>query len=438
MTHLELRRLFERALGASLLSPLLLGGCGPDLTGYEPLACDEGRLSLRGMQLAQPVDGVQLRSFSCFAPEQPRRDQVLSTLGTPCSGAADAAACQRELEALAPMSAFRMTGTDMCHEEYLASTRGDVVEAHTRPFTVLALLGAVDTPQEAGLMARFADYRLACGSVEHGGVKALPGGGWSVIGTRGFACGAGTALTRHFLHVSAGGEVTEERSEVLQRGSPGCVVGRRPVGLLGARGARCLDALGEHFAQSARLEAASVTAFLRLRAELALHGAPRHLQRWATRSAREEVEHTRVTRRLARRFGARPEAPEVEPLPLRPLAEVALENAVEGCVRETYGALVGHHQARHAEDAEVREAFGRIAEDETRHAALSWQVHAWAQGRLSRRERAILRDAQRQAVDALRREVAEPVDAALVREAGVPDPAQAAALLGTLEGSLWA
>ncbi len=110
----------------------------------------------------------------------------------------------------------------------------------------------------------------------------------------------------------------------------------------------------------------------------------------------------------------------------------------EGCVRETFGALVGHHQALHARDAEVREVMTRIAEDETRHAALSWDIARWASERLSSAELEALREARREAVATLREEVAIPVDAALITEAGVPAPEVAASLVATLERELWA
>jgi hypothetical protein len=41
---------------------------------------------------------------------------------------------------------------------------------------------------------------------------------------------------------------------------------------------------------------------------------------------------------LARRVGARPRAVQVVRGALRSIEAIALDNAVEGCVRETYGA----------------------------------------------------------------------------------------------------
>jgi hypothetical protein len=48
-----------------------------------------------------------------------------------------------------------------------------------------------------------------------------------------------------------------------------------------------------------------------------------------------------------------------------------LDNAVEGCVRETFGAAVGLWQAKQAGDAKVAKAMRQIAPDELIGARLS-------------------------------------------------------------------
>ncbi len=55
-----------------------------------------------------------------------------------------------------------------------------------------------------------------------------------------------------------------------------------------------------------------------------------------------------------------------------------MENAVEGCVRETYGAVRGLVEAQTSRDRGIRHARKSIAADECRHAELAWAVHAWA------------------------------------------------------------
>ncbi len=435
-----LRRLFSRALRASLASPLVLAGCGggAELTGYSSPACEGSALAVSGLSPAAPVDFVQLRTLSTNPGGDYFAEASLTSSGTACATASDKAACESALLHLSSRSGFSTSCLDLCSAYYLATTRGDEVAAHTTLEALKGFLGPIDTAQEAALLAFASNYDLSCGDLERGGVKANAGGGFNVIGTRGHTCGPDTAVTQFVLEVSASGEVKEVGSHVLKRGDPNCAIGRRPVGLRAADGVACSDALGRHFASAAHLEAASIKAFLRLREELALHGADAALQDAALVSALEEVLHTDVSTRLARRFGAAPRRPEVQELPLRSLFEVALDNAVEGCVRETFGALVAHHQALHAQDAEVREAMTRIAEDETRHAELSWAIDRWAREQLPAAEREALRAAQREAVAALREEVATPLDATLVTEAGMPAPEVAASLMATLEQELWA
>jgi hypothetical protein len=209
-----------------------------------------------------------------------------------------------------------------------------------------------------------------------------------------------------------------------------CIGGRRPAGLLESDPARG-DLLGVHFAEMARLEAASVPAFRHLRCELVAHGAPKRLVRAAERAARDEVQHARMTRALTRRYGAVPTDPEVEPRDVRCLQEIAVENAVEGCVREAFGALVACWQAQAAADPVVRGAMKRIARDETRHAALAFEVDAWARGRLDAPGQKSVAEAKRKALDDLLARSGEaPI--ALRAPLGLPTMHQSLVLLSHL------
>ena len=185
---------------------------------------------------------------------------------------------------------------------------------------------------------------------------------------------------------------------------PGCLGGsggRRPRGLVRPPALRAPTALGAYFARMAYDEAASVHAFRRLRDDLARHDAPDALVLAAARSARDEERHARVMARYARGQGATVDAPRVRRGKPRSLEAVARENAVEGCVHETFGALLLHWQAAHARDASVRRTFARIAADETRHAALAWAVARWAEGRLDAAGRARVAAARARALDGL-------------------------------------
>jgi hypothetical protein len=188
--------------------------------------------------------------------------------------------------------------------------------------------------------------------------------------------------------------------------------GRRPSGLRPSELSGGAE-LGSYFAEMARLEAASVFAFRELRVELRAHGAPRALVRAAQRAARDEVRHARATRALARRYGGDVRSPHVEGRPVRSLEAIALDNAVEGCVRETFGALVAHHQARAAQDPVVAATMARIARDETRHAALAHDIDAWVKRRLGplarRRVDAAKRDGYRALLSRKIPDAADPI-----------------------------
>ncbi|MFS8067681.1 MAG: hypothetical protein ACMG6S_15055 [Byssovorax sp.] len=217
-------------------------------------------------------------------------------------------------------------------------------------------------------------------------------------------------------------------------GTPDCgPAGRRPEGLLPAdRLEASSTALGAHFARAARLEAASVPAFLDLARELAALGAAAAFVRAAERAAAEEVAHARVMARLARRHGARPLMARVAPRGDRDLEAMARENATEGCVFEAFGAALLTHQAITSADPVLRAAFASIAADEARHADLSRRIHLWAQSQLGSKARRRLALAREEALSALARaEENEPVTA-IAASLGLPSAERAQSMIATL------
>lgn len=219
------------------------------------------------------------------------------------------------------------------------------------------------------------------------------------------------------------------------RCTPDCT-GRRPPGLDPTT--MLVDgALRAYFEEMSRLEAASVPAFRILARELRAHGAPRSLVRAARRAARDEVRHTRMGKRLAERFGGRYVPPRVEPRPLRTIEALAADNAVEGCVRETFGAMIATWQSRAASDRVVRRIMRRVAVDETRHAALALRVAAWADRKLDDAARQRVKQARRDAVAQVMRELAYRPSAALFSLAGVPTSDDARRLATVLDEQLW-
>lgn len=173
--------------------------------------------------------------------------------------------------------------------------------------------------------------------------------------------------------------------------------GRRPLGHIeGPVG----EGLAGWLAHSAQLEAASVQAFEELATWLEFRGAPFDLIRRCRRAADDERVHARLAREAAIRRGAVPHAPRAGPAP-DDVLDVALQNAVEGCVKEAWGALLARWSARNACTAELRDLHSRIADDEARHAELAWDLYDWLAARLHPRDRAKVDRARRDALSRL-------------------------------------
>jgi hypothetical protein len=217
---------------------------------------------------------------------------------------------------------------------------------------------------------------------------------------------------------------------------PLCIGGRRPGGYRRSR--HDVTTPGGFFAEQARLEAASVTAFVDLARALEAHHAPRLLVAAARRAAVDEVVHAVLTARIARRFGATPGLRLRRAAPVPDLEELARDNAVEGCVRETWAALVATWQAQAAADPEIRAAMRRVAPDESRHATLSRAIHRWAMRRLDAAARARVQAARAAAIEELAATVGAAVPAELAAAAGLPVGGTATRLFAGLAATAWA
>ena len=211
-----------------------------------------------------------------------------------------------------------------------------------------------------------------------------------------------------------------------------CLGGRRPEAFRERAPCSRESVVGDWFARLAEIECASIAAFRTLREELAHHRAPIELRARATAAARDEIRHTRATRRLATRFGGTARLPRLRRAPVRTLEVIAIENAIEGCVRETFGALVAAWQAEHANDFEVRTKMSQIAADELRHAALSWEVARWIEARGDAAMNARVAEARRRAITELRDETRAETPNALRTIVGLPTAAQSSTLIDSV------
>lgn len=116
----------------------------------------------------------------------------------------------------------------------------------------------------------------------------------------------------------------------------------------------------------------------------------------------------------ARAYGATPGPVRVIVRAPRDLEAIARKNAVDGLVREAYGARVAIHPA--------------IAADEERHAALAGDVHAWIRPRLPYAARLRVDEARAATRAALIAECAVEPPPALRDALGLPDATRAVEL----------
>lgn len=215
------------------------------------------------------------------------------------------------------------------------------------------------------------------------------------------------------------------------------------IGRFDARSHGALDACvplrdtpGDYLARAAQMEAASIDTFAIVERELRTFGAPARLVRDARRARADELRHARLVAQLARNHGGRPRRPPGARYRLRSLVEFATENAIEGCVREAFGAAMAAWQARTAHDASIRAAMTVLARDEARHATLAFEIAGWADSKLDSSARARVHGARARAIDALRVSFESP-SPALMETLGLPDGPTARVVHAALTQTLW-
>lgn len=402
----------------------------------ESVACfDESSTARYATATVSPaIDGIAVVSGTTSNGQTLANATRLADVGKPCARASDHAACLAKVDALLAKATpgwsiwDRNCGfCDVESSEAGVVTSGDDVQQIGSADQLVAALAPIDTTEEAAIVLRVRGYRADCDKPN----ASHDGDGWTFLQTNEY-CSGSIVETQH--HVSRDGTVTETARRERRSADNHCAEGRRPTTLEATPdGARWLTSLPACFAEIAHMEAAAVIAFDELAAALAHHGAPPEMLEAIARARQDEVEHARTTHRLARRFGGQPPLPRVRaPSRVPSLFELAKENAVEGCVREAWGALVAAFQAARATDLAVRAAFARIAEDEAAHAELSFRIEAWLDAKLTAEERAEIAAAKDAAWSELEGVATVEPARDVVRVAGMPTAREAKVLLARL------
>lgn len=421
-----LRTTLQQAMAPTLALSLL--ACG-DTTAPKTAIVFQKQQCVQGIW--NPTTDLQVSPSTDYVAYFDSKDGPPLSSGTPCAMATAKDAC------LAMVIGAESRTDIECSPggcpRFVVATRGNEVVTIRTAAELLSFLGTIETPKQAAFLSHMSGYGIGCEDSKFGAVAVVPGG-FQIQTTRTVSqCPIQT--TDVLLFVASTGKL-QELKESLQPATGLCAGRRSDATAFAAPGNEPND-LRRFLTLSAELEAASVPAFGKLARELRALNAPETLIQDALTAARDEVRHARTMGAIAAKHGATIAATRTTKSSRQSLFELAIENAVEGCVRETFGALVAAYQAQTAADKEICAAMTTIADDETRHAALAWRISAWAETQLSETECAQIAAAQSFAVAALRAELAGSFSEDVYNEAGWPRPAQAQKMVDALVANLW-
>lgn len=358
----------------------------------------------RELPFASGVDGISF--YSVVSEEDAHADGVPQTAtlgyvhGAPCKDQACEAKRDQVAQAFAAQPEKEDSWVYLWAPQHQPAKHGFAVVSRNGVHTVVAtyaglraLLAPLTTVKHAQAWANIEQSGLGC-RVDATKDIAV-GETWFDLRTQNTQCiddANGKAFDVTYdavyrVHSNATVETLPPREVARQPSVDGCVmVGRRPVAMTENR--PLPSEFAALLAETAALEAAAVIAFDELGRSLRQFGAPAELIARAQTAKADEVRHTALMATHAANYGwdaALPVA--AAPAAAAPsyvsLFDLALHNAREGCVNETYGALVALHQAQAAVDLDVRASLAQIADDEVRHAQWSHDLDAWLQPLLS-------------------------------------------------------
>jgi len=147
---------------------------------------------------------------------------------------------------------------------------------------------------------------------------------------------------------------------------------------------------GGYFARAAQEEATAVFSFQEFLAHLHQWDAPDELKDRCQTIIQEEQIHTLMMSALAERHGQESVAIEFPDHKHATPFELALHNALAGCIEETWSAVLAEYQSQ--KSARYTHIFNKIAKDEASHAQFSWDAHQWLLSLLSEKERNVIRE----------------------------------------------
>lgn len=221
-----------------------------------------------------------------------------------------------------------------------------------------------------------------------------------------------------------------------------CAIPGRWTSIAGPKPLALAYSIQEEMKRRVKCEAVAVIAFERLAFELKAYQAPIELLAKIQVAIEDEKRHTSNFSSvcLAQNWEIEEDIThiQVSQYPVRSLLELAIENAIEGCVGESFAALENLYQSHFAKNQTIKALHQSIVFDEIAHAELSWQIHDWINQQLPIHEKVLLQEALVQAISG---KISINPNCHLPEETkqylGLPDHHTAKILYNQLNEQLW-
>ena len=393
-----------------------------DWTG---ISCDaDNKMDLlTDLQPTEHIDGLSLYTIGIQA------SFLREAGGPPCSQAVNPVECEQTLHSL----------SHSFNTNALLVTKGDIVQVLQSESEVKTFLGELDNPQKVFSWMHVHGMSLSC-TFDDSAVKFNNNlNAWQGVYTEITSSCSPVVTERVLVNVNLVDYSISEVGRAEIRRQDGVCIGRKPPGTLTfnpVNNHSACNSLGQSLARHAAYEAASVVAFEHLKKELASLGAPEYLLKRIEKAANDERRHAEQVAILAYYYGYTADTFSVKPTSFRDIETIAIDNIQEGCIGETWGALVGLYQAEKAKDPIIADTMRKIGLDEVGHASFSWEIQDWLLVRLSNSAKERVHKAQKNAIKKLKENIVEPYDQSHMLLAGLPEPHVAKQLADKLIQSL--
>jgi len=392
---------------------------------WEGVSCDDDRTIdlLSDLAPLEEIDGIVLAQTGVQIGRYRR-----PAGGKACINATDTELCNQNIDDL----------TQSYSENIMIVTQGDTIQVLQTEADFQRILGDLDNKQKVFSWMHVHGLRLSCTFEDSAVLDVANGQIWNGIYTQITSSCSPLIEERVRVKIDASDWSIVEFSRARIKEDEGACIGRKPPGQVNFLDVEIADisSIGNVLARHAAYEAASVIAFVHLKQELSFYNAPVAILKRIDKAIEDEKRHALQVEILAQRYDRQIKKFDVDATPIRNLEAIAIDNMKEGCIGETWGALVGLFQAEHAKDKVIATTMYLIAVDEVDHAALSWEIHDWITDQLS--EEACLRVefTKKAALASLRLKAERPVEQNLSLLAGFPEPQTSKVLVDKLIQSI--